>query len=74
MSALQATVLNFSTDDVATRITSAHFEPGWTARDVLTGEDLGVVDDLLSLSLDIRAHSARFVLFAQAPRTRTDGT
>jgi hypothetical protein len=73
-SALQATVLNFSTDDVTTRIASGHFEPGWTARDVLTGEDLGVVDDLQSLAIDIQAHTARFVLFGKASRPGSDGS
>jgi trehalose synthase len=59
----QATVLNFSTDPVTARITSEYFEPGWAARDVLTGADLGVVDDLRSLQVEMEPHTGRFVIF-----------
>jgi trehalose synthase len=59
----QATVLNFSGEAVDSRISSTRLEPGWRAVDALTGELLGMVDDLRSLSVDLAAHQGRFVVF-----------
>lgn len=63
----QATVLNFGMEPVAAQVTSEHFEPGWVARDALTGLEVGAVDDLRSLTVELDAHSGVFLLFGAAP-------
>ena len=65
---LQATVLNFSPAPVSASVTSEYFEPGWTAQDALTGRDVGVVDDLRALAVDLRGHDGLCLVF------RADGS
>lgn len=68
----QATVLNFATEPASARLTSATFQPGWRAVDVANDEDLGEIDDLRSVQLELEPHSARFLLFFE-PEAAPEG-
>ena len=61
----QATVLNFSADPVDVRVSSNHFTPGWAVVDELTGDDLGVIDELHGVDLTLEAHQGRFLTFSE---------
>jgi hypothetical protein len=51
-----ATVLNFGSTPVSGSVGSEHFQPGLRAHDALTGRDIGVVDDLRAVSVDLPGH------------------
>jgi trehalose synthase len=53
---IQATVLNFGSTPVSGAVASEHFEPGRRAYDALTGRDVGVVDDMRAVSVDLPGH------------------
>ncbi len=59
---VQATVLNFTPDAVTARVSSGHFEPGAVATDLLTDTELGVVDDLRAVEVEVPGHGGLFLL------------
>jgi trehalose synthase len=60
--AIQATVLNFTAEAVSTRVSSGHFEPGAVATDLLTDTEVGVVDDLRSVEVEVPAYGGLFLV------------
>ncbi len=59
---VQLTVLNFAAGPIAGTVRSEHLRPGGAVSDMLTGEDLGVVDDLHSFALELDAHQGMSLL------------
>ncbi|MEU6251273.1 maltose alpha-D-glucosyltransferase [Streptomyces sp. NPDC047043] len=59
----QATVLNFGSAPVAGAVASEHFQPGARAYDALTGREVGVVDDMHALYVELPGHDGFCVLF-----------
>ncbi|MGY6019916.1 maltose alpha-D-glucosyltransferase [Streptomyces spinosirectus] len=60
---IQATVLNFGSTSVAGSVASEHFRPGARARDALTGTEVGVVDDLHALNVELPGHDGFCLVF-----------
>jgi maltose alpha-D-glucosyltransferase/alpha-amylase len=63
---LQATVLNFSGQDIAGSIQSAHLVPGSTVHDLFSGEQVGQVDDLHSFFLELPAYGGTALVLKEA--------
>jgi hypothetical protein len=59
---LQITALNFSPEEITGTVRSEHLPGGAQLTDMLTGEDLGTVDDLNSFSLDLGGYEGRALL------------
>jgi trehalose synthase len=59
----QATVLNFGTNEVSTRVASGLFPPGASVRDALTDTVIGQVDDLQSIEVDLGIHNGVLLVF-----------
>ena len=59
----QATVLNFGSAPVSGAVASEHFQPGARAYDALTGREVGVVDDMHALYVELPGHDGFCVLF-----------
>ncbi|MEV0487881.1 maltose alpha-D-glucosyltransferase [Streptomyces sp. NPDC050508] len=60
---IQATVLNFGSTPVSGAVASEFFEPGWTAYDALTGRDVGVVDDMRAVCVELPGHDGLCLVF-----------
>jgi trehalose synthase len=63
---LQATVLNFSLDDVSGSVRSEHLQPGSMVTDMLSGEVLGTVDDLNTFGITLGPHEGTSLLIEPA--------
>ena len=59
---LQATVLNFSLDDVVGGVRSDHLQPGSIVTDMFSGEVLGLVDDLNTFAIALGPHEETSLL------------
>ena len=64
--AIQATVLNFMREPVTARVSSGHFEPGAVAIDLLTDAEVGVVDDLRAVEVEVPGFGGLFLVFRSA--------
>ena len=62
---LQITTLNFSPDTLTGSVRSEHLPGGATVSDMLTGEELGTVDDLHSFSLTLEGYQGRSILVTE---------
>jgi trehalose synthase len=62
---LQITVLNFSAESLSGSVRSEHLPGGATLTDMLTGEELGTVDDLHSFSLTLEGYQGRSILVTE---------
>jgi trehalose synthase len=62
---IQATVLNFGSTPVSGAVASEHFQPGWRAYDALTGRDIGVVDDMRGVSVELPGHEGFCLVFRE---------
>ncbi|WP_423183492.1 maltose alpha-D-glucosyltransferase [Arthrobacter sp. NyZ413] len=70
--ALEATVLNFSDQDISGSIRSTHFPPGASALDLFNGETVGQVDDLHSFFLDLPAYRGTALLLEPGDTSERD--
>ncbi|WP_367318383.1 maltose alpha-D-glucosyltransferase [Streptomyces sp. HUAS ZL42] len=61
---IQATVLNFGSTPVSGSVASEHFQPGRRAHDFLSGREVGVVDDMRALYVELPGHDG-FCLLLQ---------
>jgi len=62
----QLTVLNFSTEPISGSVISQHLTPGSSVTDLFTGDELGQVDDLRSLHVELAPHEG-LALLARPP-------
>ena len=62
---LQITALNFSPESLTGSVRSEHLPGGATLTDMLTGEELGTVDDLHSFSLTLDGYQGRSILVTE---------
>ncbi len=62
---LQITVLNFSAESLTGSVRSEHLPGGATLTDMLTGEEIGTVDDLHSFSLTLEGYQGRSILVTE---------
>ncbi|HKS00874.1 MAG TPA: maltose alpha-D-glucosyltransferase, partial [Arthrobacter sp.] len=69
---LQATVLNFSGQDIAGSIQSTHLVPGSSVHDLFSGESVGQVDDLHSFFLELGAYQGTALLLKEGEK-ESDG-
>ncbi|MEV6588732.1 maltose alpha-D-glucosyltransferase [Streptomyces acidicola] len=60
---IQATVLNFGSTPAAGAVASEHFQPGWRAHDALTGREVGVVDDMRAMYVELAGHDGLCLVF-----------
>ena len=60
--AVQVTVLNFSPEPVGGSVRSEHLAPGREVVDMITGEMVGVVDDLRTFGIDLGPYEGRSLL------------
>lgn len=58
----QVSVLNFSPEEVPAQVISEHLPPGAALTDMITGDDLGVVNELHGFTVDLAAHDGVSVL------------
>jgi trehalose synthase len=65
---LQATVLNFSGQDIAGSIQSTHLVPGSSVHDLFSGEAVGQVDDLHSFFLELGAYQGTALLLKEGEK------
>ncbi|MCE3244428.1 MAG: maltose alpha-D-glucosyltransferase, partial [Arthrobacter sp.] len=63
--ALEVTVLNFSGQDIAGSIQSAHLSPGASVQDLFSGETVGHVDDLHSFFIELSAYQGTALLLKE---------
>ncbi|WP_340540454.1 maltose alpha-D-glucosyltransferase [Nocardioides sp. GXZ039] len=64
----QATVLNFSAEEISGTVNSSHFEPGSTVRDMVDGVEVGEIDELNNFSITLAPHAGHsLVVEAPAP-------
>lgn len=63
--ALEVTVLNFSGQDIAGSIQSAHLPPGASVQDLFSGETVGHVDDLHSFFIELSAYQGTALLLRE---------
>jgi trehalose synthase len=63
--ALEVTVLNFSGQDIAGSIQSAHLPPGASVQDLFSGETVGHVDDLHSFFIELSAYQGTALLLKE---------
>jgi maltose alpha-D-glucosyltransferase/alpha-amylase len=64
---LQATVLNFSAQDLAGTVKSVHLDCGAQVTDAFTGESVGSVDDLHSFYIQLKAYQGTALLVSLSP-------
>ena len=62
---LQITALNFSPESLTGSVRSEHLPGGATLTDMLTGEEIGTVDDLHSFSLTLEGYQGRSILVTE---------
>ena len=62
---LQITALNFSPEALTGSVRSEHLPGGASLTDMLTGEELGTVDDLHSFSLTLDGYQGRSILVTE---------
>jgi maltose alpha-D-glucosyltransferase/alpha-amylase len=62
---LEATVLNFSDQDISGSIQSSHLPPGAAVHDLFTGDAVGQVDDLHSFFLELPAYQGTALLLTE---------
>jgi maltose alpha-D-glucosyltransferase/alpha-amylase len=65
---LEATVLNFSGQDIAGSIQSSHLVPGSSVHDLFSGEAVGQVDDLHSFFLELGAYQGTALLLKEGEK------
>lgn len=60
---IQATVLNFGSTAVSGAVASEHFQPGRRAYDALTGREVGVVNDMRAVNVELPGHDGLCLVF-----------
>ncbi len=63
----QLTVLNFANEDIAGTVRSKTLPPGATVRDMFTGNQIAVVDDLHSFAVEMIPHHGMSLLVELSP-------
>ena len=71
--ALEVTVLNFSGQDIAGSIQSAHLPPGASVQDLFSGETVGHVDDLHSFFIELSAYQGTALLLKEEEEEEEPG-
>jgi activator of HSP90 ATPase len=64
---LQITALNFAPEPITGTVRSEHLPPGSRVIDMFCDQEVAVVDDLRSFSINIEAHDGRGLLVTPPP-------